>query len=124
MDPEEVAPESEKPELAIVPPQDEEPAEPESPVVATAFLVIVRQDGKALATKDFDQPFKMERVASLDDMRRASAEVVADIDASRISQMTVQTLLQVQQAQAATQAEEAQMQAVLHKINGDIRARG
>lgn len=72
--------------------------------VRTAFLVVVSKEGKAVAYSDLSEIDRIEvaREAEADDFGRACAEIVEDVQASKIANTVVMF-----QAQMAMQAQRA-----------------
>lgn len=76
----------------IPPPPDDRPS------VITAFVVVIDQDGKAIANSEIEKTLagvQLRREAGLDDMRRACAEVVNDVAMAMQSQHLLQMQMQM-----------------------------
>lgn len=76
--------------------QAELPPMPEPAPAVTAFLVMVNSDGKALAYSDINTPVRMERMASLDDMYGACAQVMRDVQILQTSPIVAQQVINAQ----------------------------
>lgn len=86
---------------------------PAAPAETTAFLVIVKADGSAIATGDLTPP-AISRPPTLADMRRACMEVTADIAASQAADAVMQTMAQAA-ANNAAELQAAQIRANLER---------
>ena len=77
----------------------------------TAFVVIIKADGSAVATADMTAP-AVSRTATLADMRRGCMEIVADIAASQAADAVMQNMARAAQNNAA-EVQAAQIRANL-----------
>lgn len=74
--------------------------------VSIAFLVVKRLNGEWQALPEYDTPVDPITKAGVLDMKTGCAEVVSDIDASKIAAMTAHQMMQMtmqMQQQAASQ---------------------
>lgn len=96
-----------------------ETSSPESerqPDAETAFLVFRRPDGDWEATADIDRDVFTQRTATVADMRTGCAEVVSDIDASKVATMAATVVVQEMMRVTSTLQQQAQAQALREKL--------
>src|SRR5437016_1932719 len=67
----------------------------------TAFIVLVDEEGAAVAVGDIGVEVEIERPATINDMVRACAEVERDIASSQTAQRVIQMLGSIQEQQRA-----------------------
>ncbi|MFI9271824.1 hypothetical protein ACIGXM_14055 [Kitasatospora sp. NPDC052896] len=84
--------------------------------VTTAFLILQTEQGEWEATPDLDMPLQPSRPASVSDMKHGAAEVVSDIEASKIAAMAAQLTIQQQMQMAASIRNRAEEQAIRSKL--------
>jgi hypothetical protein len=71
--------------------------ETESRKVATAFLVIIEENGGIVCTNEMDPDIELDRVANLNDMFIGCSVTLKDLTALETSQRTAQVMMEVSQ---------------------------
>lgn len=96
------------------------PPAPEPTKALTAFLIVVGEEGQALAYSDVNMPLKLQREPSLNEMYAACAQVMKDVQilqlAPHVASQTINGMLQAM-------AQQAQMVADA-KIKAKLREKG
>jgi hypothetical protein len=108
------------PDNPLYTPEEDGPAE--RPVV-TAFLVLVEEDGSALATSDLNlaASLVLERGATPGDMYRASVEVQKDIQGMEYAHRVQQVMMATAQAVAQAQQDQEQHSQVSRLLQQGLR---
>lgn len=88
--------------------------------VVCAFIVFVRPDGSAMATNDVSKGFRAERMATPDDMLRATHYVHEDLVMGKTAQVVAVQLMGI----TAQMEEQARNQKVMAKLQSKGGHRG
>lgn len=79
----------------------------------TAFYVVIREDGRAVAISDCNANLVLQRGATLDDIWAACSEVGKDVMVTQ----TVNTMMMTMMQTGAQVAEQQRVQSLVHKLN-------
>jgi hypothetical protein len=112
----------------IPPPPGAEAPEADHVHCTTAFVVVINEDGKAIATSDVGELFAKidqsgvkklipERQASMVDMRRAALEVLEDLRVLMQAQITVEMQMATAQQKMAQMQQAAEAQRIAQTLD-------